>query len=177
MYGKGGRSDLSCDSKISWSTFGVLLQLAHHLAARLKHTRCGQSSKRAWRTVDQARLLVDRAPASLRAVHQFPVFFASSAVGRSNRYEAVLPASTTMDCPVRKGASQAKNTMVSAISSGVAARLTGTVSRKFALPSPPPVKRLSILKGVAIGFHIKFCRIARILRWSLGESHDARLHG
>jgi hypothetical protein len=38
----------------------------------------------------------------------------------------------------------ARNRMVSAISCGVAARLTGTVSRKSAFPSPPPVKRLSI---------------------------------
>jgi hypothetical protein len=34
--------------------------------------------------------------------------------------------------------------MVSAISVGVAARFTGTLSRKFALPSPLPVNRLSI---------------------------------
>jgi hypothetical protein len=52
-----------------------------------------------------------------------------------------------MDCPVRKGALQAKNKIVSAISSGVAARLTGTVSRKSALPSPPPVSSAGIIDG------------------------------
>ena len=40
-----------------------------------------------------------------------------------------------MDCPVRKGALHAKNTMVSPISSGVAARLTGNAPGK--VPSDP----------------------------------------
>src|SRR5262245_65650748 len=115
LYGKGGRSDLSCDSKISWSTIGVLLQLAHHLAARLKHTRCGQCSKRAWRTVDQARLLVDRAPASLRAVHQFPVFFRQHSCWTLQPLRGSFATIDDNGLPVRKGASQAKNTMVSAI--------------------------------------------------------------
>src|SRR6478672_4283709 len=43
-----------------------------------------------------------------------------------------------------KGALHARNRIVSAISCGVAARLTGTLSRKSAFSSPPPVKRLSI---------------------------------
>ena len=41
--------------------------------------------------------------------------------------------------------------MVSAISVGVAARFTGTLSRKFALPSPLPVNRLSISVSTGVG--------------------------
>ena len=53
--------------------------------------------------------------------------------------------------PGEKGALQARNRIVSVISCGVAARLAGTLSRKFAFLSPPPVKRLSISVSTGTG--------------------------
>src|SRR5580692_1268292 len=65
---------------------------------------------------------------------------------------AVLPPSTRYDAPVINDAlSDARNTMVWAISSGRPTRLSGTVAAKPALLSGVPVKRSSIPVSIGPG--------------------------
>src|SRR6266404_5437327 len=83
--------------------------------------------------------------------HGWPAFRRRVAVG-SERYAAVLPPSAANDAPVIKAAlSDARNTMVWAISSGAPSRWSGTVATKPAFLSSVPVKRLSIPVSIGPG--------------------------
>jgi hypothetical protein len=65
---------------------------------------------------------------------------------------ANLPPSTAMEAPVMNGAlSEARNTIVRAISSGRPARLTGTPETNAALLSSVPVNRASIPVSIGPG--------------------------
>src|ERR1700730_11264207 len=67
-------------------------------------------------------------------------------------HRAVLPPSTRYDAPVTNDAlSDARNMMVSAISSGLPTRLSGTVAAKPAFLSAVPAKRFSIAVSTGPG--------------------------
>src|ERR1700691_5218364 len=67
-------------------------------------------------------------------------------------YRAVLPPSTRYDAPVINDAlPDARNMMVSAISSGLPTRLSGTVAARAAFLSAVAVKRFSIPVSIGPG--------------------------
>src|SRR5580692_12157137 len=71
---------------------------------------------------------------------------------RPRSHLAVLPPSTTYDAPVMNEAlSDARNTMVWAISSGLPTRLSGTVAAKLAFLSALPAKRFSMAVSIGPG--------------------------
>src|ERR1700736_3153673 len=81
-----------------------------------------------------------------------PAGLPAAGVPPEENHRAVLPPSTRYDAPVTNDAlSDARNIMVSAISSGLTTRLSGTVAAKPAFLSAVPAKRFSIAVSIGPG--------------------------